>query len=133
MDIHVEVAGRVVRVFSPDKVLFPDRGWTKRDIVEHYLLCAEGAVRGTWHRPTTLKRWPGGVTENFFFTKRAPGRSRTPTRCSFPRPHGRVPLRPLPRDRRSRAQSAHGEGSRRLAEDVGFARHPCLRAPRPQL
>jgi len=73
MDIHVEVAGRVVRVSSPDKVLFPDRGWTKRDIVEHYVRCAAGAVRGTWHRPTSLKRWPGGVTADFFFTKRAPG------------------------------------------------------------
>ena len=72
-DIQVEVAGRVVRVSSPDKVLFPEQGWTKRDIVEHFVRCAEGAVRGVWHRPTSLKRWPGGVTEDFFFTKRAPG------------------------------------------------------------
>jgi DNA ligase D-like protein (predicted polymerase) len=72
-ETHVTAAGRSVRVSSPDKVLFPDRGWTKLDIVEHYLMCAEGAVRGVWHRPTSLKRWPGGVAEDFFFTKRAPG------------------------------------------------------------
>ena len=72
-EIQVEVAGRTVRVSSPDKVMFPAWGWTKRDVVEHYLMCAEGAVRGVFHRPTSLKRWPGGVAEDFFFTKRAPG------------------------------------------------------------
>lgn len=69
----VTAAGRSVRVSSPDKILFPEQGWTKLDVVEHYLLCAQGAVRGVWHRPTSLKRWPGGITEDFFFTKRAPG------------------------------------------------------------
>ncbi len=72
-DIHVEVAGRVVRVSSPDKVLFREQGWTKVDVATHYVMCGEGAVRGVWHRPTSLKRWPGGVKEDFFFTKRAPG------------------------------------------------------------
>jgi len=69
----LEAAGRPVRLSSPDKVLFPDRGWTKLDLAHHYLSCAEGAVRGVFQRPTSLKRWPGGVTEDFFFTKRAPG------------------------------------------------------------
>ena len=69
----VEAAGRAVRLSSPDKVLFPDRGWTKLDVARHYLGCAEGVVRGVFHRPTSLKRWPSGVTEAFFFTTRAPG------------------------------------------------------------
>jgi bifunctional non-homologous end joining protein LigD len=69
----VEAAGRAVRMSSPDKVLFPEHGWTKLDLANHYLACAEGAVRGAYHRPTSLKRWPRGVTEDFFFTKRAPG------------------------------------------------------------
>jgi len=72
-EIQVEAAGRTIRVSSPDKVLFPAQGWTKRDVLDHYLMCAEGAVRGVFHRPTSLKRWPGGVSEDFFFTKRAPG------------------------------------------------------------
>ena len=72
-ETHLEAAGRTVRLSSPDKVLFPDQGWTKLDIAEHYLLCAEGAVRGVHRRPCSLKRWPNGVTEDFFFTKRAPG------------------------------------------------------------
>jgi DNA ligase D-like protein (predicted polymerase) len=69
----VDAAGRQVRLSSPDKVVFPRQGWTKLDLVDHYLSCAEGAVRGVFHRPTSLKRWPGGVDEDFFFTKRAPG------------------------------------------------------------
>ncbi|HEX9977872.1 MAG TPA: ATP-dependent DNA ligase, partial [Acidimicrobiia bacterium] len=72
-EIQVEAAGRTIRVSSPDKVLFPAQGWTKRNVLDHYLMCAEGAVRGVFHRPTSLKRWPGGVSEDFFFTKRAPG------------------------------------------------------------
>ena len=72
-EILIDVADRTVRVSNPDKVVFPDHGWTKRDVVDHYLMCAEGAVRGVFHRPMSLKRWPGGVTEDFFFTKRAPG------------------------------------------------------------
>jgi bifunctional non-homologous end joining protein LigD len=68
----VEAAGRPVRLSSPDKVVFPDQGWTKRDLVEHYLRCGPAAVRGVHRRPTALKRWPEGVTGDFFFTKRAP-------------------------------------------------------------
>ena len=68
----VEAAGRAVRVSSPGKVLFPDHGWTKLDVVEHYLMCADGAVRGVHRRPTSLKRWPEGVGGDFFFNKRAP-------------------------------------------------------------
>ena len=83
-DIHLEVAGRSIRLSSPDKVLFPAHGWTKLDVAEHYLMCAEGAVRGVFHRPTSLKRWPGGVTEDFFFTKRAPGTITHTNAVAFP-------------------------------------------------
>ena len=71
-ETRLEAAGRLVRLSSPDKVLFPATGVTKLDVAQHYLMCAEGSVRGVYHRPTSLKRWPGGVTEDFFFTKRAP-------------------------------------------------------------
>lgn len=83
-EITVEAAGRMVRVTSPDKVVFPREGWTKLDVVEHYLGCAEGAVRGVRHRPCSLKRWPNGVTEPFFFTKRAPATIRESVAVRFP-------------------------------------------------
>lgn len=72
-DIHVEAGGREIRISSPDKVMFPEQGWTKRDIVEHYLRCAEGALRGVYNRPSLLKRWNAGVTKKPLFVKRPKG------------------------------------------------------------
>jgi len=91
-EIQIEAAGRSVRFTSPDKVLFPRQGWTKHDVAEHYLRCAPGAVRGVVRRPCSLKRWPEGVDEDFFFTKRAPGTLTHSVDVRFPsaRP-GRMP------------------------------------------
>jgi DNA ligase D-like protein (predicted polymerase) len=69
-DTHVEAAGREIRISSPDKVMFPDQGWTKLDVVEHYLMCVEGALRGVCNRPSLLKRWNGGVGAKPLFVKR---------------------------------------------------------------
>ena len=71
----VEVAGRAVRITSPGKIMFPDQGWTKLDVVEHYLTCVSGALRGVRNRPCLLKRWNGGVAERPLFVKRPKGAS----------------------------------------------------------
>jgi bifunctional non-homologous end joining protein LigD len=91
-ETHVEAAGRRVRISSPDRVVFPDLGLTKLDVANHYLRCAEGAVRGVHRRPTSLKRWPKGATDDFFFTKRAPSTITNAADVRFPsaRP-GRMP------------------------------------------
>jgi DNA ligase D-like protein (predicted polymerase) len=70
----LEVAGREVKVTNPDKVFFPARGETKLDLVEHYLLVGEGALRGVFRRPTVLKRFPDGATGEMFFQKRVPAK-----------------------------------------------------------
>ncbi len=70
--ITIEVAGREVRLSSPDKVLFPQSGWRKRDVVEYYLAVADGALVGLRDRPCVLKRYPNGVEQPFFFQKRTP-------------------------------------------------------------
>lgn len=80
----VGAAGRDVRLTSPDKVLFPEEGWTKLDVAEHYLRCAPGAVRGVYRRPCSLKRWPEGVGHPAFFTKRAPANIREAVPVRFP-------------------------------------------------
>jgi len=80
----VEAAGRLVRLTSPDKLLFPDQGWTKLQVVGHYLACAPGAVRAVKRRPCSLKRWPDGVGAEPFFTKRAPSTIRTTVDVRFP-------------------------------------------------
>ncbi|MCU0309868.1 MAG: DNA polymerase domain-containing protein [Acidimicrobiales bacterium] len=68
----VEVSGREVKVTNPDKVFFSARGETKLDLVEHYLLVGEGALRGVHLRPTVLKRFPDGAEGKMFFQKRVP-------------------------------------------------------------
>jgi bifunctional non-homologous end joining protein LigD len=70
--IVVEAAGREVRVSNPDKLFFPEPGWTKLDLVNYYLECEEAVVRHLRERPTTMKRWVNGVTGDFFFQKRVP-------------------------------------------------------------
>jgi bifunctional non-homologous end joining protein LigD len=71
-ETHIEVGGERVRVSSPGKVMFPEQGWTKMDLVEHFVAVCDGALRGVFGRPTVLKRWNNGVTGEPFFQKRAP-------------------------------------------------------------
>ncbi|GAB7043058.1 MULTISPECIES: non-homologous end-joining DNA ligase [Catenuloplanes] len=71
---EIEVAGRAVRLTSPDKVYFPDRGFTKRDVFEYYLAVGDGMLRALRDRPTTLQRFPDGIGGETFFQKRVPTR-----------------------------------------------------------
>ena len=66
------VDGRDVSISNPNKVLFPEAGYTKLDLVRYYLAVAEGALRGAGGRPNVLVRHPNGVGEEFFYQKRAP-------------------------------------------------------------
>ncbi len=66
------IDGREVAVTNPRKVLFPQAGYTKLDVVRYYLAVAEGALRGSGNRPNVLVRYPNGITGEFFYQKRAP-------------------------------------------------------------
>lgn len=66
------IAGREVTISNPDKVLFPEAGYTKRDLVAYYQAVADGALRGSGDRPNVLVRYPNGIGAEFFFQKRAP-------------------------------------------------------------
>src|SRR5690349_395318 len=66
------VNGREIAVSNPEKVLFPEAGYTKRDVVEYYLAIANGALRAAGGRPNVLVRYPNGIDQEFFFQKRAP-------------------------------------------------------------
>ncbi|OBJ91095.1 DNA polymerase domain-containing protein [Mycobacterium gordonae] len=70
--VSLEVTGREVTVTHPDKVVFPDQGITKLDLVRYYLSVADGALRGAAERPMILKRFVKGITEEAVFQKRAP-------------------------------------------------------------
>jgi DNA ligase D-like protein (predicted polymerase) len=68
----VEVAGRVIAISHPKKVLFPHAGHTKLDVARYYVSVAEGALRGAGGRPNMLVRFPNGIGADFFYQKRAP-------------------------------------------------------------
>jgi bifunctional non-homologous end joining protein LigD len=68
----LEVGEHDVVITNPDKVFFPSTGYTKLDLVEYYLVAAEGALRGVRERPMALKRFVHGAEGEFFFQKRAP-------------------------------------------------------------
>ncbi len=70
--ITVEAGGREVAISNPDKVFFPQTGYTKLDLVRYYLAVGEGALRGVMRRPMVLKRYVNGATEEPFFQKRVP-------------------------------------------------------------
>ncbi len=71
-ETHVETDGQRVRVSHPDRVVFPEPGLTKLDLVEYYLAVADGALRGAGGRPMVLKRFVKGITQEPFFQKRVP-------------------------------------------------------------
>ena len=95
----VTVAGRDVPISNPRKVLFPEAGYTKLDLVRYYLAVADGALRGAGGRPNVLVRYPNGIDDEFFYQKRAP-QSRPPwidvVSLSFP--SGRTAEEVVPRD-----------------------------------
>jgi bifunctional non-homologous end joining protein LigD len=60
-DQHLEVDGRLIKVTNLDKVLYPETGTTKGDVIAYYQAVAPHFVPHAAHRPATRKRWPNGV------------------------------------------------------------------------
>jgi len=46
-----EVAGCEVRVSNPDRVYFPESGWTKGDLAEYHVECADALLNHLRERP----------------------------------------------------------------------------------
>ena len=70
--VVLELDGRDVPFSNPDKVFFPMRGHTKLDLCDYYLAVAEPFLRHMRDRPTSMKRFPNGADDEFFFQKRVP-------------------------------------------------------------
>ena len=71
-DLELEVGRRHVRLTSPDKLLFPGDGVTKRDLADYYAAIGETIVPHLRNRPFTLKRYPYGIRGQPYFAKQAP-------------------------------------------------------------
>jgi DNA ligase D len=70
--VDLEVSGRSVRLSSPGKVMFPERGETKLDLVDYYRAVEEPLLRAMGGRPVLMQRFPNGATGSSFFQKRVP-------------------------------------------------------------
>ncbi len=71
-DTVVEVAGRNLKLSNLDKVLYPDVGFTKGQVIDYYVRIAPALLPHLTGRPLTMKRYPNGVGGMFFYEKNCP-------------------------------------------------------------
>ena len=70
--VAVDVDGRTLRLSNLDKVLYPEVGLTKGEIITYYTTVAPVLLPHLAARALTRKRYPNGVDGQFFFEKNAP-------------------------------------------------------------
>ena len=68
----VTVAGRELKLSNLEKVLYPQAGFSKRDVIDYYAAIGPVLIPHLRDRPLTVKRWPDGVEGKAFFQKQAP-------------------------------------------------------------
>ena len=71
---QVEVDGRELKLTNLDKVLYPEAGFTKGEVVDYYAKVAPAIIPHLTGRAVTLRRFPEGVDDldAAFFEKRCP-------------------------------------------------------------
>ena len=68
----VEIEGKHLKLSNLDKVLYPAAGFTKGQVIDYCARIAPVLLPHLKNKPLTMKRYPGGVNEEFFFEKNAP-------------------------------------------------------------
>ena len=69
--LTVDVDGRHLQLTNLDKVLYPETGFTKGEVIDYYTRIAPVLLAHLADRPLTVKRYPNGVDAPFFFEKNA--------------------------------------------------------------
>jgi bifunctional non-homologous end joining protein LigD len=70
--LGASIDGRSLKLTNWDKVLFPQTGFTKGDLISYYTRIAETALPHVRDRALTLKRYPNGVESQYFYEKQSP-------------------------------------------------------------
>jgi bifunctional non-homologous end joining protein LigD len=70
--VEVEVEGRRLSLSNLGKVLYPEVGFTKGQVIDYYTRIAPAVLPHLRDRPLTLKRYPNGVEGGHFYEKNAP-------------------------------------------------------------
>ena len=68
----VEIAGRELNLTNLEKVMYPEVGFTKAQIIDYYARIAPFLLPHLKGRPLTMKRYPEGVGKFFFYEKNCP-------------------------------------------------------------
>jgi bifunctional non-homologous end joining protein LigD len=71
-DEQVRLDGREVKITRPEKILFPDDGLRKRDLVDYYRRITPWILPHLRGRPLAMERYPDGIDRPGFFHKSAP-------------------------------------------------------------
>ena len=70
--VTVEVDGQTLALTNLDKVLYPEAGFTKGEVIDYYVSVADVLLPHLADRLLTRKRWPDGTGTQPFFEKNAP-------------------------------------------------------------
>jgi bifunctional non-homologous end joining protein LigD len=68
----VHIDDRRLALTNLDKVLYPETGFTKAQVINYYVQLAEIILPHIRNRPVTLKRYPDGIDKDFFYEKQCP-------------------------------------------------------------
>jgi bifunctional non-homologous end joining protein LigD len=71
-DTTVDIEGKHLKLSNLDKVLYPDVGFTKGQVIDYYVRVAPYLLPHLRGRPLTMKRYPNGVGGMFFYEKNCP-------------------------------------------------------------
>ncbi len=71
-EVEVKIEGRTLKLTNLDKILYPEVGFTKGQVIDYYTRIAPALLPHTRDHPLTLKRYPNGVDAEFFYEKNCP-------------------------------------------------------------
>ena len=121
--VEVEVEGRRLTLTNLDKVLYPEAGFTKGQVIDYYTRVAPVLLPHLRGRALTLKRYPDGVDGKYFYEKQSP--SHAPEWVRERADPGRGPQRSTSALRRPADARLAGEPRRpRAAPVAGAGRRP---------
>src|SRR5947209_875136 len=72
-EVHVDVEGRTLTLVNLDKVMYPQTGTTKAEVLNYYARVAPVLLPVLADRAVTRIRWPHGTGQASFFEKNVPG------------------------------------------------------------
>ncbi|MEY2420414.1 MAG: bifunctional non-ous end joining protein LigD [Acidimicrobiaceae bacterium] len=71
-DTTVEIDGRTLKLSNLEKVLYPEVGFAKGEVIDYYARIAPTLLTHLGDRGITMRRFPNGVDDKSFFEKRCP-------------------------------------------------------------